>query len=366
MYDGTVRTLTDVRHVPELRKNLISLGTLDSIGCNYRARGGVIVKAKHYHGVLIVSKGALVVMKGERCNGLYLLKGSTVTGAAGVSSSAKDVDTMKLWYMHLGHMSERGMMELSKRGLLCGQNIGRLEFCEHYVFGKQSRIKFRTAVHRTKVNRSPSTATDCQTPLDKWSGSPASYSDLKIFGCPAYAHVKDGKLELRAKRCIFLGDVTFDESAVLKKTEEKQVVAGKDREVEEQVEQEIEVPQGVVQDTPVEPVVEDVHDLGVDHMTPEYQSDEQHDLQNYNLVRDRERRVIKPPQQFGHGDLVAYALSMAEDIEVQEPATYREAISGPESANWSVAMNEEMESLYKNHTWELVKPPKDQKIVGCK
>ncbi|XP_071727384.1 uncharacterized mitochondrial protein AtMg00300-like [Rutidosis leptorrhynchoides] len=119
MYDGTVRTLTDVRHVPELKKNLISLGTLDSIGCEYRARGGV----------LKVSRGALVVMKGERCNGLYLLKGSMVTGASGVSSSAKDVDTTKLWHMRLGHMSERGMMELSKRGLLCGQNIGRLEFC---------------------------------------------------------------------------------------------------------------------------------------------------------------------------------------------------------------------------------------------
>ncbi|XP_071741174.1 uncharacterized mitochondrial protein AtMg00300-like [Rutidosis leptorrhynchoides] len=123
MYDGTVRTLTDVRHVPKLRKNLIFLGTLDSIGCEYRARGGV----------LKVSRGALVVMKGERCN---LLKGSTVTGAARVSSSAKDVDTTKLWHMHLGHMSERGMMELSKRGLLCGQNIERLEFCEHCVFGK--------------------------------------------------------------------------------------------------------------------------------------------------------------------------------------------------------------------------------------
>ncbi|GJS54946.1 retrovirus-related pol polyprotein from transposon TNT 1-94 [Tanacetum coccineum] len=50
MFDGTVRTLTDVRHVPELKKNLISLGTLDSIGCDYRGRGGV----------LKVSKGALV------------------------------------------------------------------------------------------------------------------------------------------------------------------------------------------------------------------------------------------------------------------------------------------------------------------
>ncbi|KAK2988793.1 hypothetical protein RJ640_004095 [Escallonia rubra] len=41
-------------HVSELRKNLISLGTLDSNGCRYRASGGV----------KRIMKGALVVMKG--------------------------------------------------------------------------------------------------------------------------------------------------------------------------------------------------------------------------------------------------------------------------------------------------------------
>jgi hypothetical protein len=29
-------------------------------------------------------------------------------------------------------------------------------------------------------------------------------------------------------------------------------------------------------------------------------------------------------------------------------------------------MNEKVESLYKNQTYELVKEPQDQKIVGCK
>ena len=29
-------------------------------------------------------------------------------------------------------------------------------------------------------------------------------------------------------------------------------------------------------------------------------------------------------------------------------------------------MNEDIESLQKNHTWKLVEKPKNQKIVGCK
>ena len=32
MYDGIVRTLIDVRHEPELRKKLISMGVLDNAG----------------------------------------------------------------------------------------------------------------------------------------------------------------------------------------------------------------------------------------------------------------------------------------------------------------------------------------------
>ena len=39
------------------------------------------------------------------------------------------------------------------------------------------------------INRSPSVAIEKKTPQEVWSGNPANYSDLKIFGCPAYAHV---------------------------------------------------------------------------------------------------------------------------------------------------------------------------------
>jgi hypothetical protein len=38
MHDGSVRTLTDVRHVPELRNNLISLGVLDFVGSSVQLK----------------------------------------------------------------------------------------------------------------------------------------------------------------------------------------------------------------------------------------------------------------------------------------------------------------------------------------
>jgi len=44
------------------------------------------------------------------------------------------------------------------------------------------------------INRCPSTAIDFKTPMEVWSGKPANYSSLKVFGALAYAHIKQDKL----------------------------------------------------------------------------------------------------------------------------------------------------------------------------
>ena len=65
--------------------------------------------------------------------------------------------------------------------------------------------------------------------------------------------------------------------------------------------------------------------------------------------------------------MVAYALNVAESIDSsEEPATYSEAVSCDDSGRWMIAMQEEIESLHKNGTWELVKLPKGKKAVRCK
>ncbi|KAH0743926.1 hypothetical protein KY290_031919 [Solanum tuberosum] len=140
MHDGVVRTFTDVIYVPDLKKNLISLGTLESLGCKYTGEGELMK----------ISIGALVIVKAHRSGTLYTLLGSTITCAVTVSTQF-DSDITKLWHMRLGHMSEKGLSILSKRGLLCGQSTGNIEFSEHSVLGKQKRVNFKSpAIHRTK------------------------------------------------------------------------------------------------------------------------------------------------------------------------------------------------------------------------
>jgi 5'-3' exoribonuclease 2 len=67
-HDGMTRTLTGVKHIPTMARNLISLSTLDSEGYNYR--GG--------NKVLKVSKGSSIHMIGDMNSAkLYVLRGST-------------------------------------------------------------------------------------------------------------------------------------------------------------------------------------------------------------------------------------------------------------------------------------------------
>ncbi|KAH0711895.1 hypothetical protein KY289_007854 [Solanum tuberosum] len=56
----------------------------------------------------------------------------------------------RLWHMHLGHPGGKSLKTFSDEGLLKGVKTCNLEFCEHCVKGKQTRVKFRTTIHNTK------------------------------------------------------------------------------------------------------------------------------------------------------------------------------------------------------------------------
>ncbi|GJT45467.1 retrovirus-related pol polyprotein from transposon TNT 1-94 [Tanacetum coccineum] len=314
MHDGVVRTITGVRHVPDLKRNLISLSTLEANGCKYSGEGGVMK----------IFKGALVLMKAIQSGGLYVLQGTVVYGTAGVATSKASLDDSKLWHYRLGHMGQKGMKYLAKKGLI--KVSCNLSFCDIVVFFKQKKVSFSPSIHRTRdaldyihfdlwgpslfmsskehkdevfptfkewkvlienqtgkkikklrtdnglefcgesfnalcqkygiarhhtlvrtpqqngiaermnrtimekvrcmlshanldkdfwveatttttylINRSPHRSLDGNIPDILWSGHSVDYSNLRVFRCPVYVHVNEGKLVPRAVKCIFLG-----------------------------------------------------------------------------------------------------------------------------------------------------------------
>ncbi|CAL1410367.1 unnamed protein product [Linum trigynum] len=72
-HDGFVRTLNNVRHIPKMTKNLVSLSLLDDKGFSFKGESGV----------LSVYKGSKVILNGVKVGALYGLHGSILTCSVG-------------------------------------------------------------------------------------------------------------------------------------------------------------------------------------------------------------------------------------------------------------------------------------------
>ncbi|KAH9697805.1 Integrase catalytic domain-containing protein [Citrus sinensis] len=434
---------------------------------------------------------------------------SNESSDGGYQSVDLPVDKAKLWHLRLGHMSAKGLQELSKRGLLCRDKVEELKFCENCIFGKAHRMKFERGMHKSKavldyahsnlwglaqvpslsdqafekfkiwralvenqsemklkelrndnglkfynkefdeycqkhgitrhktvrftlqqnglaermnrplidktrcplinsklprsfwaeavttvcylVNRSPSAALKFETPEEVWTGVPADYKHLRIFGCIAYLHVKQGKMDSRALKGVFVGypegvkgykvwcgathkciisrDVTFHEEAMLE--DKDSIVFDFNPYTDESIKQAT-----VVKDSIIEVESTNSSDRGDQYVgaTDDFQERSEvtdsrtsvFELHDYQLARDRARKETKPPSRYAYVGMVAYALNSVEDITIEEPASYREAVKSSDPRNWIKAMEEEIDSLIKNKTWTLVTNLGNKSLVSCK
>ncbi|GJY48019.1 retrovirus-related pol polyprotein from transposon TNT 1-94 [Tanacetum coccineum] len=113
--DGLSFVLHNVRYIPEFKRNLILLGTLEKEGFTVKLQSG---KVK-------VINGSRVVLSGIRRNNC-------------------------VWHKRLGHISEAGLQVLEKQGLFSKKSIGTLNFYENCVLGKSHRISYGVGRHSTQ------------------------------------------------------------------------------------------------------------------------------------------------------------------------------------------------------------------------
>ena len=63
-------------------------------------------------------------------------------------------------------------------------------------------------------------------------------------------------------------------------------------------------------------------------------------------------------------DKIMFVRCYRASSEIVVPQTYKEAVSSPESESWKAAMDDEVNSLKENDTYDLVKLPADKKCIG--
>uniref|UniRef100_A0A2N9HFH0 Uncharacterized protein n=1 Tax=Fagus sylvatica TaxID=28930 RepID=A0A2N9HFH0_FAGSY len=243
------------------------------------------------------------------------------------------------------------------------------------------------------------------------NGEDASYAHLKVFGCKTFAHVlKEQRLKLddKATPCIFVGygdaefgyklwdpkkkkmirsqDVVFHENENItdfKKSEKsKSTVEGVSdltptssssdivTNIEEvQVENYGDEPAGVGGDDVVDtkaieheeqrdqPTTIDVDDAIDTEGVKQGEQPIPPEMKEPQAVRsNRERR---PSTRYPTSE---YVLITDEG----EPESFQEVQSHKDKQSWMKAMHEEMNSLHKNNTYELVEPPKGKKALRNK
>ncbi|BBH04613.1 multidrug resistance-associated protein 9 [Prunus dulcis] len=188
------------------------------------------------------------------------IQGSTVIGGAAVTEAADAIAQTPQGY----GICVLGMLQ----GLLKGAKACKLEFCEHCVLGKQTRVKFGTAIHHTK-----GILDYVHTDARRFGLRRLLMQAISLIGCLL--------LRMRAKRPWRYG------------------------------------------------------------------------LVNLVLITSIYTYLVV---------LLTIMSGKANDI----PSAYKEAVRSSESVEWKKSMDEEMKSLHKNETWELVQLPKGKKAIGCK
>ena len=117
--------LKDVRHVPEVRLNMISAGRLDDEGYTGSFRNGAMK----------FSKGSLIVARARKVNTLYLMNARLCPDEVNMASDTAG----ELWHKRLCHMSVKGMKRLADDNLIPVKDV-HLERCTDCLAGKQNRM----------------------------------------------------------------------------------------------------------------------------------------------------------------------------------------------------------------------------------
>ena len=235
---------------------------------------------------------------------------------------------------------------------------------------------------------------DKKSPYERLYGNQADLNYVKIFGARAYAFIDNSKrtkwddkayktmligytnngyklLDMKTRKIIYSRNVTFNE---------QELGFGKQNTEHYDTNEESE--------SEYEKNESDYEDSGSKVPSIELESDNEQQELNENQNQDRKAdedvemrdasRKESDEENEGvysrtRGSVKRRRLHtailqsfIASQDAATEPQSYEQAILGPDKEEWKASMNEEINSLLKNETWELVALPEERKAIENK
>nr|GEV91020.1 retrovirus-related Pol polyprotein from transposon TNT 1-94 [Tanacetum cinerariifolium] len=335
--------------------------------------------------IKVINVSRIVLSGTRKDNCVYSLDGHAVAGELNASIEEKD-SLAQVWHKRLGHISEAGLEVLENFGVgrhttqgvidyvhsdlwglsqveslgenQTGRTVKKLgtdngfEFCNREF--KQLCIESGIARHLT-VDGTPK-----QNGNVVFNESVMYKDTLKNSSACADKSVEELQVEVELQR---LNKHTLDED----QTDNEDQTDQDDGDDEDTGDQEIDQPPDLTDYQLTDNADKTNQDDGNDEDAGDQEIDQPPDLTDYQLVRDREPRTRTKPLRFrDESNMAAYAFAATEEEDTHEPLTYQEAVACKDSSKWKAAIKEEMGSLRKNKTWELVDHQVGQKLMTCK
>ena len=247
-------------------------------------------------------------------------------------------------------------------------------------------------------NRSPSSHRPTQTPWELFYDSKPDVSGMRVFGAKAYVHVPKQlrqKLDAVSKEGIFIGyepyskayrilldtgkisisrDVTFDESPQAASTpvrskheeEEEHTIPTANTEVIQADTEGIDYGPTYSTDSHDEEEAPQETQPAASVSITAASSQEPAAAVSITEVSSQEPEQSRYPSRQRRAPTQIYKAHAAKATQLEEPQTFAEAMNAPDSAQWKLAMDEEMVSLHENSTWSLEQKPLGVKPIPVK
>lgn len=231
------------------------------------------------------------------------------------------------------------------------------------------------------LNRTGKSSKEGVSPYELWMGRKPRIKHFRIIGSVCYAHIPAQKRRKMDKKAIrgYLVGYDGDERYRIWIKEENKVLLSRDvtfNEIPGQCEEYVKLPMKDIecsnegkkstQETVVIPSeIEEQSEPSEEEnfSDSDFEPTEDYEEPLESLSKNlRDRSSLKKPKIYE--DFVM----ISEEImtETDTPNSYYEAVNGKNSHHWKEAMNQELQSLEENGTWELATLPKGTKAIPCK